>query len=265
MDTSTLRHVVGRAVAASASRLPDAVVRRALVAASHAGRGLPVGPPDARRALVVAPHPDDESLAVGGLSHRLSDAGAELSLVLVTAGEASRAGGDPASLGRARTAEARAAAAVLGIGRVDELGLPDGALGDHVPALAERLDTALRQWRPDVVLTTWFGDDHPDHRAVNAALALLAPDHGDLPVWGGEMWTPAPATNLVDLRPIDVEAKARAVAQHRTAARAFDLTARLALDRYRSVNALAGRGHAEAYVVAPLGDLPRLQARLGTT
>ncbi len=208
--------------------------------------------------LVIAPHPDDESLVTGGLTHRLVAGDAHVELVLATAGEGSRAGGTPAALGAARTAEARTAARLLGIREVHELGLPDGGLQDHLDALTAALRGHVDRVRPDVILTTWWGDGHRDHLAVNAALARLAEDHGDLPVWGGEMWTPVPATNLVDLSPEDVEAKARAVAAHRTAARAFDLEARLALDRYRSVNGLNGLGQAEAYVVVPLRDLAML-------
>lgn len=252
-----LRGLLARTVATAAQALPATVVRRGLIAASRAGRGLPVGPPDAARVLVVAPHPDDETLAVGGTTHRLADLGATVDLVLATAGEASLAGGTPEVLARQRTADARAAAAVLGVREVVELRLPDGHLAEHVEELADHLDRLLTDGDHEVVLTTWYGDDHPDHRAVGRALASLPARHGHVAVWGGEMWTPAPATNLVDLRPADVEAKARAVALHRTVARTFDLSARLALDRYRSVNGLAGRGSAEAFVVTSIADLGR--------
>ncbi len=257
-----LRGVAVRTVSAAANALPEPALRRALVAASHAGRGLPIGPPQVDRALVVAPHPDDESLAMGGLAHRLSSTGTTVTVAWVTDGEGSLAGGTPEELARRRVAEGRRALAHLRVDDVHRIGLPDGDVPAHVDPLAEALDGLLASTRAELVVTTWWGESHPDHRAVSDALARLADRRPDLPVWGAEMWTPVPATNLVDLRPEDVEAKARAVAEHVTAARAFDLTARLALDRYRSVHGLAGRGAAEGYVVTTVAGLVEALARL---
>ncbi len=256
------RRLASRAVTSAAQSLPDAVVRRALVAASRLGAGPTIGPPPGRQVLVVAPHPDDESLVAGGTIHTLTRRGVEVTLALATAGEGSRAPGTSASIGSARTREARQAADVLGIRTVREFGLPDGGLDDHLDDLAHALTDVMAQHPPDVVITTWFGDGHRDHVAVNRALSTLASDHGDVPVWGGEMWTPLPATNLVDLDAEAQAAKEAAVACHVTAARVFDLSARLALDRFRSTNGLRGRGSAEAYLVLPLRDLAAALARL---
>jgi hypothetical protein len=61
-------------------------------------------------ALVVAAHPDDEVLGVGGLMSVLAAAGARLRLVAVTDGELSHRGhADPGELARQRTAETAAA------------------------------------------------------------------------------------------------------------------------------------------------------------
>ncbi len=92
----------------------------------------------------------------------------------------------------------------------------------------------------------WFGDEHPDHRAANLALRDAVGAH-EIEIWGGEIWTPAPITRLVDITPV-VGRKRAAMGLHATAAAAFDLDAMLALNRYRSVHGLRGRGYAEGFV-----------------
>ena len=92
--------------------------------------------------LVVAPHPDDESLCCAGLIQRVLHAGGQASVVWVTSGDAERLGllldarslwADTATarrLGRTRMQEARAATALLGVppDRQLFLGYPDGGL-----------------------------------------------------------------------------------------------------------------------------------------
>ncbi len=93
--------------------------------------------------LVVAPHPDDETLCCGGLMQRVLRAGGRVSVVWLTSGDAGRRDQQlldrlllraPAArarqLGERRMAEARAATAVLGVPADAQLflGYPDGGL-----------------------------------------------------------------------------------------------------------------------------------------
>jgi LmbE family N-acetylglucosaminyl deacetylase len=130
----------------------------------------------ASRALAVAAHPDDiESWCAGTLA-LLSEQGAQVGLVLVTAGEcgSSEPTATRAAVATRRKAEVRAAAALLGIADVAVLGYPDGAVED-TPALRADLVAAIRRWRPDVVFThdpeqpypRYLG--HRDHRIVGRA------------------------------------------------------------------------------------------------
>ena len=96
--------------------------------------------------------------------------------------------------------------------------------------------------QPDVVIAPWELDGHPDHRAVRAAVPA------GVAVWGYETWTPLPPGWVVDVSPVFAR-KEQALACYETAHLAFDVGAMLALNRYRSVHGLMGRGHAEAYVV----------------
>ena len=132
--------------------------------------------------LAVFAHPDDESLACGGLLARCADGGAHVSLLCLTHGEHGPGqGAEP--LREARARELADAARVLGIRDVVLLDHADGMIPWIEPALVEAdiLD-AIRRFRPDVVIT--FDEDglywHPDHIAVHArtteAVARLGPD-----------------------------------------------------------------------------------------
>ena len=124
--------------------------------------------------LAVFAHPDDESLASGGLLAWCAALGARVSLLCLTHGEHGHADGVPAAdarpLRQVRADELRAAARVLGIGRVRLLDHEDGMLPWTPP---DRLDAdirgEIRRTQPDVVVT--FDADglywHPDHVAVH--------------------------------------------------------------------------------------------------
>jgi N-acetyl-1-D-myo-inositol-2-amino-2-deoxy-alpha-D-glucopyranoside deacetylase len=127
-----------------------------------------------RTVLAIFAHPDDESIACGGTLARLADAGARVVLICASRGEAGSVS-DPAllaglTLGDVRTRELHDAAAILGIAEVIVLDHPDGDLRwDDVPELHQEIVNAVRQYRPDAVVT--FDEDgfywHLDHIAVH--------------------------------------------------------------------------------------------------
>ncbi len=143
-----------------------------------------------QRAVVVAPHPDDEVLMVGGLLAQLAVLRRAVVVVAVTDGEASHPGSTrwPAErLARARAAETRQALKHLGSdAAVVRAGVRDGHVGAHQHALCAVLAHMLRP--SDVVFTTWSLDGHPDHeataRATQAAAAATGARVLEVPVWG---------------------------------------------------------------------------------
>lgn len=124
--------------------------------------------------LAVFAHPDDESLASGGLLSWCAARGARVSLLCVSRGEAGQTleRQSPENLGDIRAGELRDAAAALGLTDVTLLRHPDGMLPwlDGGVLASDVLET-ITAARPDVVVT--FGEDglywHPDHIAVQAA------------------------------------------------------------------------------------------------
>lgn len=125
-----------------------------------------------RALLAVFAHPDDESLACGGLMAWCAQLGVRVSLLCATRGE-----GGPgkdvqseAQLGAIRERELDEAARVLGVAEIVLLDYPDGMLPWVDAASLEReIRQAISRLRPDVVIT--FGEDglywHPDHIAIH--------------------------------------------------------------------------------------------------
>ena len=145
------------------------------------------GPGSARRLLGVFAHPDDEVFCAGGTMARAAEAGAEVMIVSATRGELGQIR-DPAAatrrtLGAVREDELRAAAAELGVQRVQVLAYPDGTLQRHRSSLGAATADIMRHFDPDTVVT--FGADggygHPDHVAISelttAAFRALVRDH----------------------------------------------------------------------------------------
>ncbi|MFO7778432.1 MAG: PIG-L deacetylase family protein [Nitriliruptoraceae bacterium] len=216
--------------------------------------------PRFERVLVLAPHPDDETIGCGGTIARLATHGADIEVVALTDGEATIGGQrSAAATAEARRSEAVAAGGLLGAGTVVSTGLPDRRLSAELPALGDVLDAAFERHQPQVVLLPWPVDGHPDHRAVTRALATLAPRPG-CELYGYEVHTPILRPDRVVDVEVAVTTKRAALSAHRTAGQAFDLEATLGLARWRSLATTAGRGSAEAFLTLRWQDLPAWDA-----
>lgn len=124
------------------------------------------------RVLVIAPHPDDETLGAGGTIARHVLAGDIVRILTVTDGSASRAFGlSSARMAAQRASEAVAAGLELGIGaqHIVHLRLPEGRW--PFEELAARLADALNHLKPTIIYTTSCIDYHPEHIRVASALA----------------------------------------------------------------------------------------------
>jgi LmbE family N-acetylglucosaminyl deacetylase len=193
------------------------------------------------RLLVVAPHPDDESLAAAGLLQQARRAGAALRVVYVTDGENNpwaqlvHEGRWPVSAedrrrwGARRRREALHAIGQLGIepDTVEFLGFPDQGLTDELARGDERLLRALaaelRATRPTVVAIPALADRHPDHSAI-AVLGRVALRRATRPAPSPRViqylvhspaWRESPSS-WVRLDAAELEMKRRAILCHRT-------------------------------------------------
>jgi LmbE family N-acetylglucosaminyl deacetylase len=141
---------------------------------------------DVQRALAVFAHPDDIDFGSAGTVAAWVDAGIEVTYLLITRGDAGGFDDTPRErMPVIRESEQRAAAAAVGVERVEFLdGYTDGLL---TPTLTLRRDitAAIRRFRPDRVLTSsplrrWerlAGPSHPDHLAAGeATTCAIYPD-----------------------------------------------------------------------------------------
>ncbi len=137
--------------------------------------------PPVRRALIVAPHPDDETIAAFGLIRALVRSKAAVRVCVVTDGAASHPGSrkwPPARLAKARQREVVAAMALAGLGRgrITFLGWPDGELAALGPCARRDLVRQLGAGAlPDLVVRPSEFDAHPDHAAVGRACRTAWP------------------------------------------------------------------------------------------
>jgi LmbE family N-acetylglucosaminyl deacetylase len=179
------------------------------------------------RPLILAPHPDDESLGCGGLIAASCAAGLAPVVAILTDGAASHPGSrtyPPRRLAAVRAAEALAALAILGLpaDRLFLLRQPDTRLAAHEGVIDRLLSIAAREGC-GVVIGPWAGDPHCDHEAAAAIAEAVAARGGmrllSYPVWG---WLRDGGDELAETRMagwrLDIsewrEVKARAIAAH---------------------------------------------------
>jgi len=143
---------------------------------------LEIRPTD--RVMVLAPHPDDESLATAGILQRACALGAETRVLFVTDGENNpwpqRAlewrwrilAADRSRWGMRRRGEALSALACLNVPlqSVRFLGYPDQGICDLLmtdpdPLLGD-LVMEIASWQPSILVDPVPADQHPDHGAL---------------------------------------------------------------------------------------------------
>jgi len=155
---------------------------------SHAARPqlLPDGkPPLFTRLLVVAAHPDDETIGAGVLMARTRRYGGAVRVIVVNTGIAAWRAGDHAALFAERRAQTLAALALAGVAPDDVtfLGIPDLATGERFSSVVERLRAEIREFHPDgVAVSAWEGA-HPDHDLSHYAVAVATDLGATVPVW----------------------------------------------------------------------------------
>ena len=144
-----------------------------------------------RRVVVVAAHPDDETLGASGVLQALHQHGCRVDVVVASDGEAAfpvLGTEERAELGRRRRHELTESLQEQGLGdsEVHWLGLPDSGLSDHVDELVAALRELLAD--ADCCLLPWPHDPHPDHSVVGKAALSAAPVTAhcwSYPIW---MW-----------------------------------------------------------------------------
>ena len=110
--------------------------------------------------LVIAPHPDDAELGMGGAIVKMLAAGMQVGVLDLTSGEPT-----PYGTPELRQQETATATEILGLEWRQNLGLPNRSLE---PTLENRAKLAgvIRQARPKWLFAPYWVDAHPDHTAA---------------------------------------------------------------------------------------------------
>ena len=240
-------------------------------------RPRPPDPPEVRarpargRVLVIAPHPDDETMGLGGTLAMHAAQGDPVTALFVCSGIQGdpRAYFDRTTLEERRRAEAQAAAKVLGIGDLRFLGYPDNlseadfdvfeGLPDDpneqrwklIEGFANDLATLIRGERFTIVYHPWSGELNADHWALGQAVDQLRERQPDLEqraaFLGYDVWTPLAADTVVDVSDVE-ERKIEALHCYRTQEAYLDYERFVrGLDAYRAIFLEAGATYGEAF------------------
>ena len=202
---------------------------------------MPLLPPETvcswGKTLVVAPHPDDETLGCGGAIALLRRFGLPVSVLFVSDGTLSHPSSQkypPVKLRDLREAEAREALTMLGA-EADTaafLRLPDGSVPSiDAPGFAEAAAQCcayLADDKPQTILLPWRRDPHPDHQAVSQIMQAAFGTPADMPrlleypVWAWERAAPEDVPQPHEARAFRLdmqeaaEVKQSAIAAHRS-------------------------------------------------
>ncbi len=185
---------------------------------------------DVDELVVVAAHPDDETLGAAGLIRRVHCGGGGVTVIVATDGEASH----PRSRSHTRTDLSsirrvevlRAVHTIAPGARVHFLGLPDGELRENTRALDAAVSAVLdgipAAAPRTLVVAPWSGDGHRDHRVTAECVTRSADERGirhlGYPIWlwhwGRPEDVPWDAGVALSLTPGERSIKARALRSH---------------------------------------------------
>ncbi len=114
--------------------------------------------------LVIAPHPDDAELSVGGIILKSVSQGKQVGILELTNGEPT-----PHGSPEKRKNETEQATKILGVQWRHLLDLPNRQLENTLEA-RRRLAEVFRLTRPNIILAPYWEDSHPDHVAASALI-----------------------------------------------------------------------------------------------
>jgi LmbE family N-acetylglucosaminyl deacetylase len=188
-------------------------------------------------ALVVAPHPDDETLGCGGAIALLRTLGYPVHVLVISDGTLShpRSHKYPAPrLQALRRAETLEALSTLDMGEEDVtfLGLKDGSIptskSSGIRGAIAQCRACLEEWMPEIIFLPWRLDPHPDHQAtwklIHTALLYVddVPRTIEYPIWD---WDPEQQGDFANIKQIAgwrldiravLETKRKAIAAYRS-------------------------------------------------
>ena len=213
--------------------------------------------PTGIRVLVIAPHPDDETIGCGGALALHVEAGDPVRVIFLTNGAKGDVSGrfEREDYIRLRQEEARSASACLGITDIAFWPYEDRCLTGAPGALKRLMDT-VTDFSPDLIYVPSPLEFHPDHRAATVLVWDLSRSIADdFQVMFYEVNQPFRINTLVDItRVLNKKEQAIQIYASQIAERPYDSVC-LSLNRFRSLTLSAPCTHAEGFYIATLNQI----------
>jgi LmbE family N-acetylglucosaminyl deacetylase len=223
--------------------------------------------PPGEKVLVLAPHPDDETLGCGGTLRLLVEAKKIIKVVFLTSGDKAEPAHSTSHAGRAgeahitryalsREKEAEAALGVLGVSHYQFLRFPDRGIHEKYESALGRLQEIAEEFQPDTIYTPSMLELNPDHRAAADLSLDIQRAMVQGPAGGAhaspirivfyEVTTPLRPNMLVDITTV-FKRKRSAVRKYKSQLRLADYLKHItALNTFRSLT-VKGSQYVEAF------------------
>lgn len=163
---------------------------------------------ETKRVLAIGAHPDDIEIGCGGTLLKMSHSGYQLRGLILTRGEM---GGDPFVRGET----AARAATIMGFEQLEVLDLEDTHLPRQATEVFNRIEKAIGEFKPDLILTHSPNDYHSDHETVHRATMAAARNSSSILCFESPSATGQFQPDFfVDVTPF-VDTKLLAISEHR--------------------------------------------------
>jgi len=132
---------------------------------------------ESKKVLLVFAHPDDEVLACGGLLDKFKGQ-IDVEQIFIAEGESCRFDNPNSkknynTLVNSRIQSSIAAGKLLGIENTTHLNYPCGRLDSiDIIEINKKIEMKINQFRPDLIITHFDGDNNNDHRIVSRSVQM---------------------------------------------------------------------------------------------
>ena len=146
--------------------------------------------PKKGRVLILAPHPDDEAIGLGGTIIKHIKRGDKLKIVYLTDNKKNR---------NLRTKEAKKAAKIMGVKKIEFCHFIDGKLSNGKKEI-KKISSILLKFKPGIIYVPFFLDPHPDHQMTARVLkSVLKKSNYKADIYSYEVWTPLLANRIIKI------------------------------------------------------------------
>jgi LmbE family N-acetylglucosaminyl deacetylase len=162
----------------------------------------------ANKVLVLAPHPDDETLGCGGTITQYSKLGKEVWVAFISRGDAVDV--KIPNIVDIRRDEAYKATQILGVKKVVFMDFPDGRLSEHNEEIKKNIRDIVSTFHPDIIFSPSPIDLHSDHVMVSKIALSLLSEFKSCKIAFYEIYSPIRYNCIIDVTEV-MDTKERAM------------------------------------------------------